>query len=120
MSGASIPLQIVHLQAAPLTHTQRIQRLYRQSLRLTADWYWERPEQRQKALIIREHFEANRHVTSPQEKEALIEVTEVLLAKYHHPVPFKYATAPGGTKWERNTPFPEELLDKFVPFDNST
>ncbi|KAJ3007427.1 UNVERIFIED_CONTAM: hypothetical protein HDU68_003513 [Siphonaria sp. JEL0065] len=89
MSGVNIPLQVVNLKAAPISHTQKIQRLYRQSLRLSNDWYWERAQWREKALIIREHFEANRHVQSPLEKDALIEVTEMLLAKYHHPAPFK-------------------------------
>ncbi|KAJ3290101.1 hypothetical protein HDU79_003517 [Rhizoclosmatium sp. JEL0117] len=114
MSGLNIPLQIVHLQAVPKTHTQKVQRLYRQALRLSADWYWERAQWREKALIIREHFEANRHVQNPKEQEALLEVTEMLLAKYHHPQPFKYASAPGGTKWERNIPFPEEVSVVFV------
>ncbi|KAJ3061175.1 hypothetical protein HDU98_002898 [Podochytrium sp. JEL0797] len=110
MSGLAIPLQVVQLTAAPMSHKQRIQRLYRSSLRLSADWYWERTQGREKALIIREHFEKNRHVANPLEQDALVELTEMLLAKYHHPQPFKYASAPGGTKWERNIPFPEEKL----------
>ncbi|KAJ3244528.1 hypothetical protein HDU78_010835 [Chytriomyces hyalinus] len=107
-------------QPLPMTHVQRVQRLYRQSLRLSADWYWERSEWREKAMLIRDYFEANRGVTNMKEADELCNMTEVILAKYHHPAPFKYATAPGGTKWERNIPFPKELLDKFVPFDNST
>ncbi|KAI8607671.1 hypothetical protein BC830DRAFT_1046327, partial [Chytriomyces sp. MP71] len=55
----------------PMGHVQRVQRLYRASLRLSADWHWERAEQRQKALLIRELFEANRGVSNVKEADAL-------------------------------------------------
>ncbi|KAJ3390061.1 ubiquitin-like protein atg8 [Entophlyctis sp. JEL0112] len=106
---------VVQLHTAPLSHTQRVQRLYRASLRTVHDWIWEREELRIKSLVVRDYFEANRYVDNPKEKEALLDATEQLLAKFRHPTPFKYSTAPGGNKWERNIPFPPECeLQSFV------
>ncbi|KAJ3355005.1 hypothetical protein HDU83_004176 [Entophlyctis luteolus] len=81
---------VVQLHTAPLSHTQRVQRLYRASLRTVHDWIWEREELRIKSLVVRDYFEANRYVDNPKEKEALLDATEQLLAKFRHPTPFKY------------------------------
>ncbi|TPX48899.1 hypothetical protein SeLEV6574_g01787 [Synchytrium endobioticum] len=45
---------------------------------------------------------------------------EEALAYYFHPIPYISPTAPGGSKWERNVPIPEELLKRGVTlFDNN-
>ncbi|KAJ3111651.1 hypothetical protein HDU96_005487 [Phlyctochytrium bullatum] len=98
----------MNLPVQKLSHTKEIQRLYRKSLKLAQDWYWQREEFRQKALVIREAFEAKRGLVNPQEIQAAVLNTERLLAKYYHPQPYICPTAPGGSKWERNIPVPEE------------
>ncbi|KAI9098718.1 hypothetical protein DFS34DRAFT_593335 [Phlyctochytrium arcticum] len=112
---------VAPVQLGTQAHKRYITRLYRRSLRLAGDWYWQRTEFREKALTIRYLFDKNARITSPKEVENLIAQTEMMLAVYHHPVPYKYPTAPGGSKWERNIPFPEELCKRGVtPFDNSS
>ncbi|KAI8848707.1 hypothetical protein BC829DRAFT_393692 [Chytridium lagenaria] len=112
---------VPRLPIEPLSHSQRIRRLYRQSLKLTQDWFWQREEYREKAVMIREMFEARKNVTNPQEIDNLILKTEHLLAKYYHPQPYISPTAPGGSKWERNIPVPEEIVyGGLTPFDNSS
>jgi hypothetical protein len=55
---------------------------------LAQDWYWRREEFREKALIIRGHFEAGRNITNLKEAEEALGHTEHLLAVYRHPQPF--------------------------------
>lgn len=69
-------------------HQIYVKRLYRRSLKLAQDWYWRREEYREKALIIRNYFEAGRNITNLKEVEEALGHTEHLLAVYRHPQPF--------------------------------
>ena len=115
-------------------HKIYVKRLYRRSLRLAQDWYWRREEFREKALIIRGYFDAGRNITNLREAEEALGHTEHLLAVYRHPQPFTCNAAfsllfsqplldinsNGGTKFERNTPFPPEVyIDAFIHTDLS-
>jgi hypothetical protein len=73
----------------PPTHTLYVTRLYRRSIRLCGDWYFEKLEYREKVAMIREMFEANRQETNPKKIDHLLQDTEYYLAKYYHPIPFK-------------------------------
>ncbi|KAJ3416091.1 SET domain-containing protein 9 [Chytridiales sp. JEL 0842] len=73
------------------------------------DWFWQRSEFTEKRMLLREAFERNRGITNPKEMQILVEMGERLVATYAHPQPYINMSAPGGSKWERNTPFPEEL-----------
>ncbi|KAJ3260849.1 hypothetical protein HK103_007412 [Boothiomyces macroporosus] len=107
------------LQLASQAHNAYVRRLYRRSLRLAADWYWRRPEYREKSMLIRELFEVNKDLQSVKQVEVCLAQAEYLLVAYAHYQPFKHITAPGGSKFERNVPFPEELIKRGVtPFDN--
>jgi NADH dehydrogenase (ubiquinone) 1 beta subcomplex subunit 9 len=97
-----------------MSHAKYVQRLYKRSLKLAYDWYWQRSEYREKALIIRQLFENNRHLSNQIEITQHLRNTELLLAKYAHPQPYIAPTAPNGTKWERNIPVPQHVIDKGV------
>ncbi|RUS34433.1 hypothetical protein BC938DRAFT_480497 [Jimgerdemannia flammicorona] len=75
-------------------HRASVQSLYRRSLKLSLDWYIRRDLWRQKALEIRSQFEANKHVTSPRELEALLAKTEQQLAEAAHPDPYRTPLLP--------------------------
>jgi NADH dehydrogenase (ubiquinone) 1 beta subcomplex subunit 9 len=65
-------------------------------------------------------FDANMNESNPKLVAQLLRETEVALAYYYHPNPYKFPTAPGGTKWERNVPVPEEMVRRGVTiFDNN-
>ncbi|PKY50049.1 hypothetical protein RhiirA4_406066 [Rhizophagus irregularis] len=81
-----------------------ISALYRRSLKTALNWYVDRVLWRPVALEIRARFEANRNVASTQELRKIILAAEKELEENSHPDPYKYPTAPGGTKWERNIP----------------
>ncbi|CAG8440397.1 5075_t:CDS:2 [Ambispora leptoticha] len=99
----------------PVTHQQYVKQLYRRSLKLSLDWYGFRNIWRQKALEIRERFEANRSVTSSYELKRILEEAEEELEHYRHPEPYKFPTAPGGSKYERNLPPPiVPYIKKFI------
>ncbi|KAI9358578.1 hypothetical protein DFJ73DRAFT_793970 [Zopfochytrium polystomum] len=80
----------------------------------------QREELREKSVRIRAAFEANAAVANPQEVENLCARAELLLAYYAHPQPIVYPTGHGGTKWERNMPFPEHMINRLTPYDDSS
>jgi NADH dehydrogenase (ubiquinone) 1 beta subcomplex subunit 9 len=81
---------------------------------LAGNWYWQRPELREKSMIIRTLFDNNKHLTNLKEIEKVLAHTEYLLAAYHHPQPYISMSAPGGTKFERNLPFPPEVCNLLI------
>ncbi|TPX63689.1 hypothetical protein SpCBS45565_g06434 [Spizellomyces sp. 'palustris'] len=87
-SGMMNSVVTTPVQLGTAAHRIYVTRLYRRSLRLAADWYWQRAEFREKALIIRHLFEQNRNNPNPKEIEKLIARTELMLATYHHPQPY--------------------------------
>jgi NADH dehydrogenase (ubiquinone) 1 beta subcomplex subunit 9 len=93
-------------QAFPLFHKQYVASLYRRSLKTSLNWYVDRALWRPVALKIRARFEANRNITSTQELRKVLLAAEKELEENYHPDPYKYPTAPEGTKWERNIPPP--------------
>ncbi|KAF4594473.1 NADH dehydrogenase (ubiquinone) 1 beta subcomplex 9 [Ophiocordyceps camponoti-floridani] len=80
--------------------------LYRRALKLTLDWAVQRQIWRGQALYIRSLFEANRNISDPRQRKALLAETEKLLDSWKHPDPYIPPTAPGGSKYERNLPSP--------------
>eukprot|EP00842_Homolaphlyctis_polyrhiza_P004396 jgi/Hompol1/4958/HPOL_001890-RA len=102
-------------------HTRYVKNLYRRSLRLAQDWYWRREELREISVKIRLLFDAQKSLANPKLIEATLLNTERILAVNAHPIPFVATSGNGGTKWERNTPIPEEVLRRgCLPHDNYT
>ena len=98
-------LQRCGVIGGPLTHAQRVTRLYRQSLRVLNSWSIERDDWCMEAEKIRAQFDAIK--TKDAGVSALV-AGEKKLAEYAHPDPYVVAYMPGGTKFMRNpTPAPE-------------
>jgi len=91
-------------------HKRYVQKLYKKSLKLANDWYWQVDEARAKQMIIRKLFDDNKDLSSPQDIMQTLKQTEYYLAYYAHPQPYIRPSAPGESKWERNVPFPEEVF----------
>lgn len=72
----------------PTPHSLYVLRLYRRSLKLAQDWYWQRTEFREKALLIREQFERSRHEENPRMREHLVADSERMLAQCYHHQPY--------------------------------
>lgn len=71
------------------SHKQRVCRLYKQSLKLAFDWYYDRRVYKRYAASIREQFEKYRGERNPGNVSLLLQATEYLLHKYRHPEPYK-------------------------------
>ncbi|CAG8498032.1 300_t:CDS:2 [Ambispora gerdemannii] len=80
-------MSVTNVAKYPFTHQQYVKQLYRRSLKLSLDWYGFRSIWRQKALEIRERFDANRTVTSSYELRRILEEAEEELEHYRHPEP---------------------------------
>uniref|UniRef100_F0WM63 NADH dehydrogenase [ubiquinone] 1 beta subcomplex subunit 9 n=1 Tax=Albugo laibachii Nc14 TaxID=890382 RepID=F0WM63_9STRA len=103
---------VAHFVAPPknLTHTQVVQRLYKQSLKTLESWVIDRRLWNEEAVKVRAQFDANRHLApeSDQAKFAIKEANEKL-KKYTHPDRYVFNYMPGGTKFMRNAPLPLEV-----------
>lgn len=104
----------------------RVSSLYRRSLKLARDWLVQRESWRRESMNIRQRFEQNMAVQNPRLLGEIFDKTERELLNYKHPDPYigmplshlllrfrreplltetrTVPTAPGGSKWERNTP----------------
>ena len=94
-----------------LTHTQKVQRLYRHSLKCMMSWAIDRQVINEEATIIRARFEANRHLApdSPQVNKLCREAEEELEA-HTHPDQYVLPWMPGGSMFMRNPPIPLEVV----------
>lgn len=59
-------------------------------------------------MRIRALFDANKHIDDVNELEKVIKDTKLKLQEWKHPDPYIPPGRPGGTKWERNLPTPNE------------
>jgi len=85
-------------------HRYYVKSLYKRYLKNELDWTVRRDIWRSKAIEIRAEFERNRNVHDPRALAVILEKAEADLEAKRHPDPYTPASAPGGTKWERNTP----------------
>ncbi|KXS15102.1 LYR family protein [Gonapodya prolifera JEL478] len=85
-----------------MDNRRAVLKLYRRFLKTTFDWYPIISEYRTKTAIVREMFEANRHVESPQQIASLVARGESLLAESQFHVPYSNIYMPSGSKFERN------------------
>ncbi|PPQ74365.1 hypothetical protein CVT24_000659 [Panaeolus cyanescens] len=95
--------------SAPATfssaHRLYVKGLYKRYLKNALDWTVRRDIWRPQALQIRAQFEANRNVTDPRALATILSQAEKELANQKHCDPYIAPSFPGGTKWERNTPY---------------
>lgn len=96
-------------QVGPLTHKQRVTRLYRNALRLQFSWAVDREIYLEKADEIRAEFDKLKDLPEKASRvqQALAEADEKLV-KYTHPDPYVIPYMPGGSKFMRNSPPPPE------------
>ena len=81
-------MSLAPLQLGTPAHRTYVCRLYRKSLRLAADWYWQRRECREKQVMIRAMFDGNKNESNPRIVAAQLREAEKALAYYFHPIPY--------------------------------
>lgn len=95
-------------------NSKRVASLFRQALRTAFDSSLKFDAYRRETIKIRAQFEANKHISDPNELEEVIAKTHSKLAEWKHPDPYIPPCRPGGTKFERNIPLAKEPV---VPGD---
>eukprot|EP00732_Lithocolla_globosa_P006850 Lithocolla_globosa_v1_NODE_8261_length_840_cov_21.895939.p1 type:complete len:182 gc:universal NODE_8261_length_840_cov_21.895939:791-246(-) len=101
-----------------LTQKQRVRRLYRNCLKASLDWDVDRPVWRVNAIKIRQEFEAKKDETDFREIERLLKQADEFMKVWTHPEGYIHPCAPGGTKFQRNTPLPKHIMENgFGNFD---
>ncbi|KAA8546040.1 hypothetical protein F0562_020509 [Nyssa sinensis] len=99
---------------------ERVRILYRKALKDTLNWAVHRHLFYEDASILREKFEANKHLEDPETIDRMIAVGEATYDKWRHPDPYIVPWAPGGSKFTRNpTPPPGiEIVYDYGKEDN--
>lgn len=95
-------------------NSKRVASLFRQALRTAFDSSLKFDAYRQETIKIRQQFNANKHISNPEELEKVIARTKAKLAEWKHPDPYITPCRPGGTKYQRNIPLAKEPV---VPGD---
>ncbi|BBN00151.1 NADH dehydrogenase (ubiquinone) 1 beta subcomplex subunit 9 [Marchantia polymorpha subsp. ruderalis] len=88
---------------------ERTRLLYRRSLKQILSWAVHREIFYVEASKTRAAFEANRNVEDISRIDRLIGEGEAKLEKMRHPDPYTVPWAPGGSKYARSPPVPEEI-----------
>lgn len=99
---------------AGISHSQRVTRLYRASLRTSRDWVIDNELWVKDAEQIRIAFRANMD-KSITEGRYLVEKGMADLLERRHPEPYIPIYAPGSSSYQRNVPPPPELTEKSMP-----
>ena len=73
------------------SHTQRVTRLYRKSLKNLMNWTVWRDMWIEKGFELRAEFDKNKNVTDPRLIEKLVSDGEAKLAELQHPDPYNSA-----------------------------
>lgn len=96
------------------SHTLRVTRLYRASLKNLMNWTVWRELWIEKGFELRAKFDANKHITDPRKIEKLLSAGEAELKALAHPDPYTLPHMPGGSKYQRHPfnsqGFPPEIL----------
>ncbi|RCK55418.1 NADH dehydrogenase [ubiquinone] 1 beta subcomplex subunit 9 [Candida viswanathii] len=85
-------------------NTKRVASLFRQALRTAFDHLMKWDVYRNATIAIRQQFDANKHISTPEELDRAIKIAEAKLKEWKHPDPYVPPCRPGGTKYQRNIP----------------
>jgi len=92
-------------------HRRHVCHLYRRALKLQLEWYVRRDLWYEEANKTRALFRQHMNETDPRTINRLIKATEARLYRMRHPDPYVAPESPGGSKWQRNTPVPLEIVE---------
>ncbi|CAH1401157.1 unnamed protein product [Nezara viridula] len=112
MKAVTIPFEL------PLTHKQRVLKLYKEILRNLESWYYYRPVFRYQATIMRAKFDQNKSVA--QEKAAqLVCLAEQELHKKSHYEIKQFPHTIRGIAYMRDVHIPDWVLDYWHPLEKA-
>jgi len=108
-----------YLKRDLITHTRRVQSLYKRTLRNEEAFLMERHDIRYKMVLIRAQFEEHRHVKDMRVAKMLLEEGERQLFLRRHPQPKYFTHSPGGVCFERYADYADFHLDFWTPLEKA-
>ncbi|XP_045460699.1 NADH dehydrogenase [ubiquinone] 1 beta subcomplex subunit 9 [Harmonia axyridis] len=102
-----------------VSHTRKVQSLYKRALRNLENFYTQREIYRFRAVLLREDFDKNRDIKDLRVAKELLENGEEYLFKVSHPLPKKFPGSPGGVAYGREVPPPDWVLDYWHPLEKA-
>ncbi|CEF67394.1 NADH dehydrogenase [ubiquinone] 1 beta subcomplex subunit 9 [Strongyloides ratti] len=95
-----------------LSHRQKVMRLYKRAIREIDSWYGgDILEVRYQKVLMRARFDANKDVPDPRKAQLLLADGCRQLWEMRNPKPFRFASDPGGSSFDRERQSSDILLD---------
>ncbi|XP_033104775.1 NADH dehydrogenase [ubiquinone] 1 beta subcomplex subunit 9-like [Anneissia japonica] len=102
-----------------LSHSQKVLRLYKKSYRHLESWITDRPDFRYEATVLRARFDEHKNEKNLQKAQELLKAGEDEFWEKQHPQPYIFIDSPGGTRYERNIPPPDWVLNWWHPTERA-
>ncbi|CAH1169534.1 unnamed protein product [Phaedon cochleariae] len=102
-----------------ITHTRRIQIVYKKALRSLEDWYDRREVYRYHAVLMRQRFEEVVSVNDPRIAKDMLSKIEAELFENQHWHPRKFPESPGGVAYGREVIPPDWVVDHWHPLEKA-
>lgn len=113
MAGLGIPIPEL------ITHTRRVQSLYKRALRNIEAYVDRREVYRYHAVLLRQRFDENANVKDMRIAKCLVENGENELFNKLHWQPRKFPESPGGVAYQRVVDSPDWVLDTWHPLEKA-
>ncbi|XP_022913735.1 NADH dehydrogenase [ubiquinone] 1 beta subcomplex subunit 9 [Onthophagus taurus] len=110
---------MANLPTGIVSHTRRVQSLYKKALRSLEDWYDRREVFRYQAVLMRQRFEENRNVKDMRVANSIVELGEEELFQKAHWLPKKFPLSPGGVAYQREVIPPDWIIDHWHPLEKA-
>jgi NADH dehydrogenase (ubiquinone) 1 beta subcomplex subunit 9 len=102
-----------------VSHTRKVQSLYKRALRCLEAWYDRREIYRYYAVLMRERFDQNKDVKDMRIAKELITQGEQELFDNQHWHPRKFPDSPGGVAYQREVIPPDWVVDYWHPLEKA-
>ncbi|KAK4884965.1 hypothetical protein RN001_001236 [Aquatica leii] len=102
-----------------VSHTRKVQSLYKRVLRCLEAWYDQREIYRYQAVLMRKRFDDNKCISDIRISKKLLALGEEELFQKNHWAPRKFPEAPGGVAYLREVLPPDWVLDYWHPLEKA-
>ncbi|XP_077982700.1 NADH dehydrogenase [ubiquinone] 1 beta subcomplex subunit 9-like [Glandiceps talaboti] len=102
-----------------LTHAQKVLRLYKKSLRHLESFCPSRHRFRYQATLLRARFDEKKDEKDMVKAARILKDGQEEFWRNQHPQPYIFIDSPGGTRFERDLPPPEWVLDYWHPSERA-
>ncbi|XP_012216684.1 NADH dehydrogenase [ubiquinone] 1 beta subcomplex subunit 9 [Linepithema humile] len=110
---------MAHIPSELVSHSQKVCRLYKRSLRCLADWYHRTHDYRIQAVLMRERFDKNKDVKDMRVAKHLLEEGEKELFSKIHYQPIMFPNSARGGAYGREVHVPDYVLDHWHPLEKA-